>query len=1007
MLTQDLIDLPIEVFGGYNPALAPTVCPPGSSPLAQDCDFPEGSVTTRGGLFAIFGPANGIPAAATINGLKTYLTPQIQRRLMVWDSKGNLYKESPDGVLNFVLPFPRPQAANTLYQSTTLFGREYSAYYAYADPLLGLDIPRQYDDTNWDRVSQVGPGASPIVKDQVLNYTIVSSPNGVVLPIGLTNSNIHSISESGNTVTVQLNSNAPIQIGDKVTISGTVNYNGDVIVASVGVIGHPFAVTFFTYVSNVVGLATEIVGSVYTGIYQIVTTAPNAIILGNSITLAGITDSTYDGTFIARTIISNMVFWAYIFAGSGVASGGGTATIAGHITAGLHQCSVAFITRQGYITMPAVPPSSWTSGGNLPAIVSGIPTGTFNIVARLLIFTPVITPPATTGTFYSLPNGSPQIMNSAMLINDNTTTSTVIDFNDTILIAGFNAQYLFTQLELGECASVNGYNSRLVWCGERNKLLNFVNLTFDGGWNIGGATGGGDLPLGWTSSFVGGTRQAGPSASVDWGDSYLINGDGVTTTPGMISQSASVDYLGVPILAINTSYSVRVRLALSALVAGSNFVIDVFSPSMGVLGSFVVPVITTAPAGFLEYSGPLMALQMTLPSDIQLRVYLNNTPALATRVFIDNIEVYPTLQPYNFSTARISHSFNPESYDATVDAIQIRPNDGQMLHASWTLRSNLYLFKDHYSCYVTDDGVNEPASWAVNEASLTVGVCGPNAIDGTEEWFVTAERSGLYIWWGSDPVKITPEIQQDASKTGKITWNSINWAQSQCIWVRIDKVNKQILVGVPVGNVTLPNYVFMMDYKWLEGAADIAGSPMVTYSAFTGKVLAHGRGRRWMVWNIKASSMTFAERADGTVQPFYGNSVGNGKIYEQLPPQVQASDDGVAINSFYTTYYSPSHVEEQMVQLGAHQKLLGYLKWKVSGNGILAISIITAKRTTNLRGYILSLNAPGDGERGMEVAGERFSIQVGTNAVGSWFSMEQLIMSMKKHPTFVVRGLNV
>ena len=67
MLSQDLIDLPIEVFGGYNPALAPTVVPPGASPLAQDCDFPEGAVTTRGGLFNIFGPGNGIPNTATIN----------------------------------------------------------------------------------------------------------------------------------------------------------------------------------------------------------------------------------------------------------------------------------------------------------------------------------------------------------------------------------------------------------------------------------------------------------------------------------------------------------------------------------------------------------------------------------------------------------------------------------------------------------------------------------------------------------------------------------------------------------------------------------------------------------------------------------------------------------------------------------------------------------------------------------------------------------------------------
>ncbi len=37
-----------------------------------------------------------------------------------------------------------------------------------------------------------------------------------------------------------------------------------------------------------------------------------------------------------------------------------------------------------------------------------------------------------------------------------------------------------------------GYSSRLFWWGERNKLGNFQNLSFDGGWS-------GNTPLGWTT----------------------------------------------------------------------------------------------------------------------------------------------------------------------------------------------------------------------------------------------------------------------------------------------------------------------------------------------------------------------------------------------------------------------------------------------------------------------------------------------------------------------------
>jgi len=125
--------------------------------------------------------------------------------------------------------------------------------------------------------------------------------------------------------------------------------------------------------------------------------------------------------------------------------------------------------------------------------------------------------------------------------------------------------------------------------------------------------------------------------------------------------------------------------------------------------------------------------------------------------------------PFNYSVARFSHAFNPESFDSVTGQAQIRTNDGQQLRTGFTLRNNLYLAKDHYLCYVADDGINEPASWPVNEVSSTIGICGPNAVDTTEEWAVFAERSGLYICWGSDPVKITPEIQTDASGTGKIS----------------------------------------------------------------------------------------------------------------------------------------------------------------------------------------------------------------------------------------------
>ncbi len=47
-------------------------------------------------------------------------------------------------------------APNAAANSTSLFGREYLTLH---DGSLELTLPRQYDGTNFDRVSQIGPGA--------------------------------------------------------------------------------------------------------------------------------------------------------------------------------------------------------------------------------------------------------------------------------------------------------------------------------------------------------------------------------------------------------------------------------------------------------------------------------------------------------------------------------------------------------------------------------------------------------------------------------------------------------------------------------------------------------------------------------------------------------------------------------------------------------------------------------------------------------------------------------
>jgi hypothetical protein len=152
MSVETFQPIPIEVFGTWTTLLDPSDVPPGMSPDLRNVEFFPGGVRTRPGLLAAYTPLGGAPK---VNGLKSYITKNLVQRLLVFDSLGNLYKESASGTLSLVAS---EQAQSCYTASTTLFGREYTGI---SDGFVGQDLPRQFDDTNFDRVSQVGPGEGP------------------------------------------------------------------------------------------------------------------------------------------------------------------------------------------------------------------------------------------------------------------------------------------------------------------------------------------------------------------------------------------------------------------------------------------------------------------------------------------------------------------------------------------------------------------------------------------------------------------------------------------------------------------------------------------------------------------------------------------------------------------------------------------------------------------------------------------------------------------------------
>ncbi len=637
---------------------------------------------------------------------------------------------------------------------------------------------------------------------------------------------------------------------------------------------------------------------------------------------------------------------------------------AGAISPGVHQCVVVFVTRQGFWTAPS-PPISWNAAGSFQAGVTNIPTGPSNVVQRLLAFTG-----AGGANFYHVP--------ATMVLNDNSTTSLTVDFSDTILLSGVSMDYLFSQIELPEQLGVVAYAERLFWWGERANMDNWRNLTFDGGWDASGS----GRPLGWfqdPSFGAGGSREG---SFVVWGDAYRITADGATVARGLISQNAILDASGNPLLANNSDYSMRARVCRTAGLSAGELRINAFSPTAGQIGAGLTVTVAQATTAYQEFSAQLFGPQSSLPTDLTLRVYADATPAPSGESFlVDNIEIFLTNAAQNPSLVRASGVEEPEAYDSVSGIMSIAENNGQGVRAAFTLRNNLYFVKER-SMYVTaTDGVNEPALWQIEEVSNKVGTPSVHGVGIGEEWVVIACRTGLYIFDGGDPQKISQEIQP--------TWDAINWQYGQNLWVQVDTQHKRILVGVPMGSATQPNQILMLDYT--EGFGD----PLVAM------LMAPERSRKWAPWMIAANCCGLIERANGVAQIFFGSNNSSGKIYQLTPGAY--SDDGAAINSFYSTAF--------LAATGAAlsgRNLFGYLTAYVQGAGSLALSAVTpgSASALTLGSWTLGSPASRDMEQFTNVLAERVSYQFGTAAPGSWFSLTKLAPWAKPDPFAIVRGTN-
>lgn len=725
------------------------------------------------------------------------------------------------------------------------------------------------------------------------------------------------------TYTYSLSSGVAPVAGQLVTITGTNNANGGLNLVNVPIV-------------------TATGGG--TGSFTIAVSLPNASSApeGGQAVSAG-TIFAFDPGFLTLGTITSPIY------GNGA---GGTLTFTGvgqFVGSGTRQGTVFFITRNGYYTAPA-PPVTFACPANTTGIsASQIPIGPPNVIKRGIVFTEAGQNGVPGANFFTIPTDVQYTVNNvsytanALIINDNTTTQMQFFFTDSILLAaqaidiyGYN---LFNQIELGNPGWIVNYDSRNFYGLCQNKIQNFNNLSFDGGF-ISSIS---PLPIGWTSPDVYGSLLVSPV----FGNSYYIRNTsgGMLAIAGLIQQTAYQDAYQQPIINANTDYSVRITARVPSGSTVGALQVDLYDSGAGV--SYGISSIPFGSLGsnFKTFTLTIMSARTTIPAGLLLRVYAAGIGAGAD-VEIDRNEVFPTNIPNLATTVYGSYAGLPEQVDAVTGQGKFISENQQPVNGAVVLYDTLYGLKGqgpNASMYSWQSSPNlEPSDWAEPEVAQHAGGCGPMAFDFGEQWFVEACRNGLYLYEGGQPGKIMQEIFQ--------VWDAINWSAEKTIWVKNDVTGRRLFVGVPMAtpnfwlpnalanpNPQTPNVILMCNYQGLDTGSEIKAGPQMHTTMF-GTLNAIDMRRKWSIWQI--ASPYGASVQTQTDKAFYiCNGASNSKVY-MLDPTAD-TDDGVAIDSLYTTASLPGDAAtKQYPQLGDGNYRVGYMNMTASGAGLLNVRFL-------------------------------------------------------------------
>lgn len=661
----------------------------------------------------------------------------------------------------------------------------------------------------------------------------------------------------------------------------------------------------------------------------------------------------WEGIYYVTSVPDSTSFYYYQAGPNGATTAVGTVTPYGQAAPGLHLFSVSYLTDQGAITPPS-PFGTIIANGGQYLQVANLPIGPVNIVARIIMFTgaqpnvPGELPPF----FYipATPQLEGQIVGTSTQINDNTTTSVVLDFSDNTLYAALGVSIpgnnLANQIVIEGALAFGAFASRLTTWGQRNTINNLLNMGFDAD------TAAVNNPQGWTAAGVSNSGVTVATAGRPAGSQWRFS----TSQPQTLSQGAYQDCYGDPIFSPSLIYKIRAWLKPSFVGAGGpNFTATLSSAltSFSTVATFANASMTTA-GSFLEATFTT-ALPVSIPADLLLTIGCSTTVSAYT-ITADELWAIPTETPYTDQLANGSYINNPEGIDGAT--AQFGADDPAKLMDMGILRDTLYLLTQSPSGRLHEtngSAQTEPSGWEVNEVAANCGTLSAfgmtrsqaddTAASGGDDWFAWPDQGGVFIFGGGNPEKISQEIQPnwyDPSQSDSTV--QINMAAATTVWGLNDPVQRLLMFGVPLNTATAPSKIYVLNYRNLGSAQAIAGSPPF-HPSFAGKLIATDNSRKWAPWNLAMNGAVRMYRSTGALSLVLlggngkapGAAAGFGNFYT-LDPALEIDDDFGQIFSFYTTYFFLDAEKAAALQLPAKRLMMAYIQAYIQGTGQVTLT---------------------------------------------------------------------